>query len=237
MIVLISTKDFLEKPKKFYKMRATHIINGSDSSDLGSFGEVDAESGGGLNTAFIPHKSVINGGTGLSKDERERKTKRFLKNADLTRRVAAAVAYQVREPDSNVFIVINKKVYKVLGDKLIKRFNKLVKTEEGELFFDYNDFESIRKIYRKMVGKKLDKYNEKYDKLMDSDKSDKIADLNDMLDKLEDAYDAPDNLEARKVFLKEALPSKDTMKKMKKFLKENEDIFNSDQYELANIKD
>lgn len=232
MVIIISAKDFLEKPKKLYKARETHIINGSDNDDILTFSE-----GENKIADLIPSKSVLKGER-LTKDEIAKKTKNYLKGEGVTRQIAVAVANQLREPDSNTFIILDKKVYNALGEKLEKRFNKVIGIDEGDLIVRYTDFTTICKVYRKIVGKKLDKANDKYDKLVDNDeksmrdKHGKLAELNDMLDKLEDEYDAPDKLEARKIFLKEAEPSKDTVKKMKKFLKDNEDIFNPNQYEV-----
>lgn len=229
MVIIISAKDFLEKPKKLFKARETHIINGSDKDEVLTFGE-----GSNKIADLIPAKSALRGD--LTKDEIDKKVKNYLKSEGVTRVVATAVANQLRDPDSNTFIVIDKKVYNALGEKLEKRFNKLLDTEEGDLFVRYTDYQTICKVYRKIIGKKLDKANDKYDKLMDDDERSmkskhKLSELNDALDRLEDEYDAPDKVEARKVFIKEAVPSKDTVKRMKKFLKDNEDMFNPDKIE------
>jgi hypothetical protein len=175
---------------------------------------------------FDPQKTLLNPDmTGISKDDWNRKVKRFLKNEDITRQVATAVALQITEPDSNIYIIINPKVYKVLGDKLIKRFGKLLDLEEpSDLFVKYTDFNTIASVYRKSLKKEIDKHEDKFDKLKYDDevamrdKSYKLSNLNAKLDDLEDEYNSPDKVEARKYFLKEAKPSKDTRKKMEKFL-------------------
>ena len=235
MVILISAKDFLEKPKKLFKARETHIINGSDNDKILTFGE-----GENKIHDLIPGKSALSSGQ-LSKEALNKKVKNFVKGEGVTRQVAVAVATQLREPDSNTFIILNKKAYKELGEKLIKRFNKIVGIDDGDLFVMWTDYQTICRIYKKIVGKQLDKYNDRYDKIMDDDtkpmrdKTGKITELNDKLDYLEDEYDSPDKLEARKVFLREAKPSKETIKKMKKFMKDHEDIFNADQYELSRL--
>ena len=34
MIILINVKDFVKNPKKFYTIRETHVINGSENEEV-----------------------------------------------------------------------------------------------------------------------------------------------------------------------------------------------------------
>ena len=100
MIIIISSKEFLEKPKKFYKLRETHLINGSSSSEIKVYGEGEVSK-----KDFIPTKSIFK--DELSEYEREEKAKRFIKNSGITREFATAIAMQLQDIDSNIFIIID----------------------------------------------------------------------------------------------------------------------------------
>jgi len=236
MIFIISTKDFLDKPKKLYKARELHIINGSDSEELSKFGDST------IVYDLQPQKSLIRKEEKLSKEEISSKTKKFIKSPGVSRVCATAIVHQLNDPESNVFIILKNSVYKVLADKFVNRFNKIVELDEGDLFIKYSDFSIMCDWYRKHIDRQIEKYDEKYDKIKYDrtksmrDKSDKLDDLNDRLDALEDAYDEPDKVEARKLFVKEAKPSKATVKKMKKFLKDNSEIFSIPEPTLQDMR-
>lgn len=217
MIIIISAREFLEKPKKFYKLRETHLINGSSSSEIKVYGEGEISK-----KDFIPVKSIFK--DELSEAERDEKAKRFIKNSGITREFATAIAMQLQDVDSNIFIIIDKKVYKKFAEKLCKRFNKLVDLEEGQVIVTYDDFDIFTKWYKKHVQKKINKYEDEFEKKKYTSTAKELNKLNGMLDGLEDAYDMPDKSEARKAFIKDAEPSKDAVKAMRKFLKKNEDV-------------
>ena len=42
MIILINVKDFVKKPKKFYKLRETHVINGSENAEVTKIKEAES---------------------------------------------------------------------------------------------------------------------------------------------------------------------------------------------------
>ena len=236
MIFVISTKDFLEKPKKLYKAREIHIINGSEDEELSKFGEST------IIYDLIPKKSIFKKEDRLSKEETSKQIKKFVKSPGVARVCATALVHQLNELNSNVFIILKNSVYKALAERIINRFNKIVELEDGDLFIKYTDFDTMCEWYRKHLDRQIEKYDEKYDKLKSDrtkpmrDKSDKLDDLNERLDALEDAYDEPDKIEARKLFVREAKPSKGTIKKMKKFLKDNSEIFSVPEPTLDSVR-
>lgn len=227
MIFIMTDKNFLEKPKKLYKLREVHIINGSDDDDLGKYTGSDNN----FYNELMPNKSTMKPTKGIDIEEKEKK---FIKGLGTI--CALAVAGQLNDPNSNVFIILKKKVYAKFADRILKRFNKIVGVDKGSLFLLYNDFDTMCDWYRNYLDKEIGKNEDKYDKVKYSDKkrkSDKLEDLNEALDRLEDAYDALDRVEARKIFIKEADISKGTIKKMRKFLDENKDTFGNLTFDNA----
>lgn len=226
MIILISAKDFLDKPKKLVGARNYHLINASDKDEILTF-----KGGSNKISGMIPGKQTLKGDN-LKKGELAERVKKYLKCEDITLQVGTAVSYQLTDVDSNIYVIMDKKVINALGDKIIKRFNKLIGTEEGELVVGYNDFDTICKWYRKYVTKKYEKMSKSYEKSKDDFSYKKTNNMADELDRLDEEISCPDKLEARKTFIKKAEPTKAAIKAMKKFMDDNEALFNASSIEI-----
>lgn len=220
MIILINVKDFVKKPKKFYKLRETHVINGSENAEVTKIKEAESSE----TSAFQPSKTLLKGDlVGYTKEDRKKKEKKFLKDATITKELAKAVATQLDDIDSNVYILLDKKVFNTFADKFIERFAKLVDLDDPEeLFIKYNDYDTACKLYKKYLKKKLAKTDYEYDRISrnGTDSESELDKLDNQLDDLEFEYRSPDREEAMKYVLKNAKPSKDVKKKMDKFLRD-----------------
>ena len=220
MIILINVKDFVKKPKKFYKLRETHVINGSENAEVTKIKEAENSE----TSAFQPSKTLLKGDlVGYTKEDRKKKEKKFLKDATITKELAKAVATQLDDIDSNVYILLDKKVFNTFADKFIERFAKLVDLDDPEeLFIKYNDYDTACKLYKRYLKKKLAKTDYEYDRISrnGTDSESELNKLDNQLDDLEFEYRSPDREEAMKYVLKNAKPSKDVKKKMDKFLRD-----------------
>ena len=220
MIILINVKDFVKKPKKFYKLRETHVINGSENAEVTKIKEAESSE----TSAFQPSKTLLKGDlVGYTKEDRKKKEKKFLKDATITKELAKAVATQLDDIDSNVYILLDKKVFNAFADKFIERFAKLVDLDDPEeLFIKYNDYDTACKLYKRYLKKKLAKTDYEYDRISrnGTDSESELDKLDNQLDDLEFEYRSPDREEAMKYVLKNAKPSKDVKKKMDKFLRD-----------------
>ena len=220
MIILINVKDFVKKPKKFYKLRETHVINGSENAEVTKIKEAESSE----TSAFQPSKTLLKGDlVGYTKEDRKKKEKKFLKDATITKELAKAVATQLDDIDSNVYILLDKKVFNAFADKFIERFAKLVDLDDPEeLFIKYNDYDTACKLYKRYLKKKLAKTDYEYDRISrnGTDSERELDKLDNQLDDLEFEYRSPDREEAMKYVLKNAKPSKDVKKKMDKFLRD-----------------
>ena len=75
MIIIINVKDFVKKPKKFYKLRETHVINGSENAEVTKIKEAESSE----TSAFQPSKTLLKGDlVGYTKEDRKKKEKKFL---------------------------------------------------------------------------------------------------------------------------------------------------------------
>lgn len=220
MIILINVKDFVKKPKKFYKLRETHVINGSENAEVTKIKEAESSE----TSAFQPSKTLLKSDlVGYTKEDRKKKEKKFLKDATITKELAKAVATQLDDIDSNVYILLDKKVFNTFADKFIERFAKLVDLDDPEeLFIKYNDYDTACKLYKRYLKKKLAKTDYEYDRISrnGTDSESELDKLDNQLDDLEFEYRSPDREEAMKYVLKNAKPSKDVRKKMDKFLRD-----------------
>ena len=218
MIILINVKDFVKKPKKFYKLRETHVINGSENAEVTKIKEAESSE----TSAFQPSKTLLKSDlVGYTKEDRKKKEKKFLKDATITKELAKAVATQLDDIDSNVYILLDKKVFNAFADKFIERFAKLLDLDDPEdLFIKYNDYDTACKLYKKYLKKKLDKTDDEYGRISRNGSDSELDKLDDRLDDLEFEYRSPDREEAMKYVLKNAKPSKDVRKKMDKFLRD-----------------
>lgn len=213
MIIVMNVKDF-KNPKKFYKMRETHLINGSDNEEVTKIKEADANQ----TAAFQPSKTLLKQElVGFSKSDRKAKEKKFLKSSVITTELAKAIAMQLDDIDSNVYILLDKKVYKSFADKFIERFNKLVdlNEEDGEiLFIKYNDYDKAIALYKSKLKKELGNLDDEASKASAA----KVNAIDAKMDDLEFELRSPDREDAMKYVLKDAKPSKSVRKKMAKFM-------------------
>lgn len=154
MIFLVSNKQFVKNDKKWLKVRDYVIIDGCDNGAIDDDSS-KRDIGNGYNNAivngaFTPHNRLL---SAIEKEKKDQgnpdkphytwKTQTMLDDYMNSPEVVAAMLASVKgftmeisanasgnhDKQRNIFIVIPKKVYKLMADEFLNRFYELMKVE------------------------------------------------------------------------------------------------------------
>ena len=186
MIFVVSEKVFRKNAKKWLKRRDYIIIDGSDDGSIDMDNARKSELGQTFNNvvingAFTPHHRLLDA---LKKDNSsEHLTWRcqnllddFMSSAEL---VAACVAVtkgftaQEGKEQRNMFVVLPKRVYPLMGTRIVERFYQLMKADFKFVFTEDDLLDSKKLLTKDVKTKDMDYLRERILRVVKKFKLDK----------------------------------------------------------------
>jgi hypothetical protein len=157
----------------------------------------------------------------------------FFANADFEGELVRVCAYQIKHPDSNIYVVIEDKTYDNLINQFIERMDELINADPsiGRIIFTWNSAKDMQKHMLAQISKQIDGFDknawlkdkhDEYDSFIMDDLED--DDYDRYLDAvgIRDIIEHPEaNREIRELFFRYGNYTKKQLKALGKFVKES----------------
>lgn len=238
MICMMPAKKLYKKRKKLVGYRDFVIVNSTSKNKMNDLPNVMSDimtsSDGMRTTTGLEALAFQINSVALEPETPEKRRQSiitaFLLNADFQSEFMNICAYQIKHPNTNIYVAIEDAAYDAIIDKYIDRFNELLEKPEemDEVIFTWNSAGDMKRHLSKQIDKQIGSFdkeawmknNDEYGDLFMDDLED--DDYDKYLDAvgIKNVLDHPEsNAEIRELFFRYAKYSKKQIKLLGKFVK------------------
>lgn len=245
MIILIPADKLYKKRKKIIPYRDFVIINSTTKPRMKDLPNVMSDiiknddgmtSLSGLDALAYQMPSAIFD-DGIASSRKNAAVQSFFMSPDFISETINIVAYQIKHPDSNVYVAIEDQAYNEYADEFVKRIDEILNLPDyiSKVVFTWNSVNDMRDYLDSQVSKDIegfDKedwinkdlyadddfyYNDLYTDTLEDDEYDAYLDNVGILDVIHG--DDVSNKDIRELFFRYAKYNKKTIKALGKFIK------------------
>jgi hypothetical protein len=246
MIIIIPADKLYKKRKKIVPYRNFAIINATTKPRMKDLPNVMSDivkdddgmkSFSGLDALAYQMPSAIFD-DGIASSRKNAAVQSFFMSPDFISETINIIAYQIKHPDSNVYVAIEDQAYDEFVNEYVKRIDEILNMHgyENKIVFTWNSVAEMREYLTKQASDDVSEFNknEWIDKDSYNNYDDDLYYNNLYVDTLEDDdYDAyldnvgvldilegePTNKEIRELFMRYARYTKKMIKALGKFIK------------------